>query len=372
MRFGPLYINPAIALTNFGVDNNVFNTPDQLQPQSDLTLTLSPTADWWLRMGRTWLTGKLREDLIWYQDFVDQRSANTHFNGSWLVPLNKLSFSVGGDWVDAKERPGFEIDARLHRNEQAANAVAEVRAFSKTFFGLRGERRMFDFDKTDTFLGTIPYRQLDRTTTSYAITARNQLTPLTSLTFSLGSEQDRFDFSTLRDSDSTVYEFGVRFEPEALIKGSAQIGFRDFKPLYPDELQGYSGSIADAALSYVWLESTRFGFNMTRNVEYSYDINQPYYLQTAANGQISQRIYGPLDVEARLGFARLAYTNREGVTVVDPDRVDRVRSWGVGVGYRMGRDMRVGFNIDGQRRLSNVELRGYDGLRFGFAVTYGR
>ena len=57
IRFGPLSLKSTIALTNLGVDTNVFNQADADQPQSDFTMTFSPTTDVWLRMGRTWITG---------------------------------------------------------------------------------------------------------------------------------------------------------------------------------------------------------------------------------------------------------------------------------------------------------------------------
>lgn len=370
VRFGPLYLNPSAALTNAGIDNNVFNSPDQLAPQSDFTMTVTPAADWWVRFGRTWFAGNFKEDLVWYQDFVNQRSANSNFTANWLVPLNRISFSVGGNWINTKERPGFEIDARARRLEDAGNGVVEIRALSKTFFGARAERRHVDYQQDETFLGNNLRFELNRTMTSAGLTARNQLTPLTSVTFSAGRQEDRFEFSPLRDSDSTRLLGGMAFDPFALIKGSFQIGYRDFRPLAPD-LPGYSGSVADAALSYVVRGSTKLTVNVLRDIQYSYDVNQPYYLQTGVNGQLSQQIYGPLDIEVRLGTARLDYTTRDDVTVAVPDRTDRYRGWGAGVGYRVARDLRLGFNVDTQRRESDLPIHQYDGIRWGFAVTYG-
>jgi hypothetical protein len=57
------------------------------------------------------------------------------------------------------------------------------------------------------------------------------------------------------------------------------------------------------------------------------------------------------------------------VTVAD--RVDRVRTYGVGVGYHLSRDLRVGVNVDRSQRDSDVAHRQYAGLRIGTAVTYG-
>jgi hypothetical protein len=47
-----------------------------------------------------------------------------------------------------------------------------------------------------------------------------------------------------------------------------------------------------------------------------------------------------------------------------------VRAFGLGAGYRLGSDKRVGFTIERQNRTSNVHAYGYRGLRFGMSLTY--
>ena len=54
-----------------------------------------------------------------------------------------------------------------------------------------------------------------------------------------------------------------------------------------------------------------------------------------------------------------------------PNRTDTVQAYGGGVGYRAGKTLRVGFNVDQQKRKSRVALSQYEGLRFGTSVTYG-
>jgi hypothetical protein len=54
-----------------------------------------------------------------------------------------------------------------------------------------------------------------------------------------------------------------------------------------------------------------------------------------------------------------------------PDRIDQIRSYGGSIGYRLGNDIRIGFNVDQQHRSSPVFNRDYHGLRFGTSVTYG-
>jgi hypothetical protein len=108
VRFGPLWMNPTIALPNLGVDTNVFNEPSNASPKSD-TMTVAPKADLWLRMGRTWLSGTIAEDVVWYQQYESERSTNHLLGVAWKAPFNRLVTSVGASWVSTLARPGFEI-----------------------------------------------------------------------------------------------------------------------------------------------------------------------------------------------------------------------------------------------------------------------
>jgi hypothetical protein len=78
-----------------------------------------------------------------------------------------------------------------------------------------------------------------------------------------------------------------------------------------------------------------------------------------------------VDVVVRGGIRNLAYRSRAGAGLAVANRVDDVNTFGGGVGYRLGRGSRLGFNIDKERRVSDISLRTYDNLRFGSSVTYG-
>jgi hypothetical protein len=370
MRVGPLFINPTLALTNAGVDDNVFNDADSAAPKKDFTVTATPAADLWLRFGRSWIDGNVREDMVYYQKYVNERSANGSYKVNWVIPLNRLILNPGVAYVNTRDRPGFEIDSRSHHTELDYNGTVEIRALSKTFFGVRGDRRATKFAPDAVFLGSNLQNELNRTATTEAVTLRHQVTPLTSITFDVSREQDRFEVSPDRDTDSTAFTGGLKFDPFALIKGSAMVGYRDFKPLSP-AVPGYQGSTLAVDLSYIALGSTRLAVTAARDVQYSYDVNQPYYVQTGVTASISQQIFGPLDVVGRIGTNQLDYRDRVGAVVAVSQRVDHVKSHGGGVGYHLGRDMRIGFNIDQQRRISAVDSRQYSGLRYWFAVTYG-
>src|SRR5205823_2306633 len=64
MRIGPLYVNPTLALTNAGIDTNVFN--EASDPKRDYTVTITPATDLWVRAGPTWFQTNIREDLVWF------------------------------------------------------------------------------------------------------------------------------------------------------------------------------------------------------------------------------------------------------------------------------------------------------------------
>jgi hypothetical protein len=213
---------------------------------------------------------------------------------SWLIPLSRISFNPTASFTNTRDRPGFEVDARARRNEFDYGGTVEVRALSKTFIAVQTGRQISAFDRYAEFLGTNLSDQLNRTVSEEAISLRHELTPLTSLTFEVGREQDRFEFSPARNSDSTWVTAGVKLDPAAVIKGGAVVGYRDFQPL-DASLAGFKGTTVAADLSYVLLGATKFAVKGTRDVQYSYDVNQPYYVQSGMNLEISQQIVGPLD-----------------------------------------------------------------------------
>ena len=370
MRLGPLWVKPTIAVTNIGVDNNVFNQPDDLKPKSDFTFTATPAANLWLPMGRTWVVGRITEDLNWYQTYASERNASTGYSGGWHVPLTRLGFKVDGARRHALDRPGFEIDARVPRTESQVSGLVELKTLSKTFIGVTATRLRTNYDETAVFVGTSLRFQLNRTTTGYGLSLRHQLTPLTSIALTAGRYEDKFEFSPLRNSVSTNISGNVTFDKFALIRGGATIGYTDFQPQVAG-LADYQGLTGAVNLSYTLLGSTRFGFEFNRDVQYSYDVNQPYYLQTRVAGSIAQQIFGPLDLVARGSLATLAYRDRAGANVTASNRVDDLNTFGGGIGYHLGRDTRLGFNVDQSYRRSDVSNRQYNNLTFGSSVTYG-
>lgn len=367
-HIGRFMLNPTIALTNAGIDDNVFNAADVNNPKSDFTMTVTPHADAWFQVGRAWVTSTLKEDLVYYRAFASERSVNSSYRATVAVPFNRLTFRAGGEYLNTRDRPGYEIDARSRRAEHEVRGSVELRAFGKTFVGMTMDRTRVAFDKDAQFLERSLQIELNRTMSSAGVTVRHQLTPVTNVALLVDRQQDRFEFSPIRDSDSTRIAGAMTFS--ARIRGSASIGYRNFQPLAAD-VPAYKGGTASIDVSVAPVGSTRVGIRATRDLQYSYDVEQPYYLETGTGFSVTQGLSGPFDAIGRFQVQRLSYRGRLGRPLQHKDRTDVIHWVGGGIGYRVGRDMRVGFNVDKQHRTSDLAAHGYDGLRFGTAVTYG-
>jgi hypothetical protein len=370
VRFGPLYLSPTISLTNAGIDTNVFNEWDQAAPKRDFTLTVTLTTDAWLKMGPTWFTLNSKEDFVYYKTYASERSANNTDTLRWFVPLNRLAFIVGIDYLNTRDRPGYEIDARSQRVQNGYNAAIEYRALSRTFIAAKASVQKVNFDSVATFEGFNLHDALNRTMTSATLSVRHKLTPLTTVSLDVTRDENRFTFSPFRNTNSTQTIVGAQFDPVALIKGSASFGYRDFVPLGLG-VPRYRGSIAAVDASYVALGVTKFGVQANRDVQFSFELVAPYYVQTGVTGSVTQQIFGPLDIVGRAGFYQLDYRGVTGTPGLSADRTDYIHLYGGGIGYHFGPTVRLGLNIDQQRRTSTIGLRQYDDLRIGTAVTYG-
>ena len=79
LRAGPVLLNPTLAIPNAGIDTNVFNEPDYAEPDKDFTITFTPAADVWMRMGplvdRRQREGRSGPGIA---EFDSERSANRH------------------------------------------------------------------------------------------------------------------------------------------------------------------------------------------------------------------------------------------------------------------------------------------------------
>jgi hypothetical protein len=245
-----------------------------------------------------------------------------------------------------------------------------TRLSAKTAFDLYARYSRFRYTGDDAFLGTTLAERFNRRASAAGATFRYSLTPLTALTLTGDWAQERFDETPTRDNNSIRLVPGVELAPDALLKGSAKFGYRRFDALNVD-IPDFDGLVASVDLSYVLLGRTRFNVLFRRDIEFSFETVQPYYLQTGLGGGVRQGLGRGWDVEARASTYRLDYRTSTKADSILQGRVDRVTSYGGGVGYRLSDGSRLGFTVDQFNRSSEtLEIRDYNSLRYGFNVTY--
>jgi hypothetical protein len=172
---------------------------------------------------------------------------------------------------------------------------------------------------------------------------------------------------------------GVEFKPRALVSGSAFVGFRKFAPMEDAAFPEFTGLVANLGLSYTILGATTLGVSYVRDVNYSVEELQPYFVSNAAGASVRQALGRKFDLLASADRAVLSYRDlRFGVPapgVPQPPldaREDTTWIYAGSLGYRPGRQMRIGVGGSYWQRESTTRIfRNYDGLRLGTSITYG-
>jgi hypothetical protein len=367
LRLGPLAVNPSLALTSLGIDPNVFN--ESREPKRDFTASIEPQAQAWLRLGRARLSSRSRLELVYFQKYLNERSVNSDNQVRLELLLNRVKPFIEMSFLNSRQRPGYEIDARARREEESVKVGGQIRLLGQTWLEMAAHRSRVDFDADAEFLGTRLRDVLNRTVERVSAALRYPVTPLTTLVLFADTQRDRFELSRVRDSKSVRIIPGVEFGSRALISGRAFVGYHRFNSLAAG-FPGYRGLSALVDLGYTLRGSTRFAVRGERDVTYSFEVSEPYYVHTGISGSVTQVLARPWEAKVTWAQEQLDY-RRLGASEVATTRVDRVRRYGAGVGYRMQRDTRVGVDLDYYRRQSDVDERQYDTWRAGTSVTYG-
>jgi opacity protein-like surface antigen len=367
-HFGGIRFTPFLAITEVGVDTNVYHEFED--PKRDTTATFGPGVDYWFRLGRARVAAKSDVTYTWFETYTDQRSFNTDHNVKLSLPLNRLTPFVDGELLRGRTRPSYEIDSRSFRTESAYGGGIDVRVTGKSIVRLEGHHRDLDFRADEFFIDTSLREALNRTSDSGALSFREALTPLTTLVVMTEYENQQFTYSSFKDAHGLRIMPGFELDPFALISGKVFVGYHRFNVLDPT-VPDYQGLVANVEANYD-THATRVSLAVKRDVTYSYQTTEPYYLLSDITGQVIQKVTTRWDLMGRLGRQWLGYRQVELAGSSTMPREDRGYHVGGGVGYQLGENVRLGMNVDYYRRTSNQQqLREYDGVRVGGSFTYG-
>jgi hypothetical protein len=371
VKLGPFHFSPRIELTELGIDTNVKNASDE--PESDFTATVKPSATIWLPIARRGLVkAEFAPDLVWYKDFASERSIDPALTVLGEAYLRRFTLFARNDFLHSRQRPTLEIDLRSRRLENRVTAGVDMRLTPKLSLEVHGTRAETAYDADAVFLGTSLEETLNRTSTGFGTVARFRPTVLTAIALKAERFEERFELSPERDADNVRVMPGVEFQPRALIDGSAYIGMRHLNPVDESRLPEFSGLVADLGLSYTLLGATTIGVTYTRDLQYSFEPLQPYYVDNGTGARVRRALGARFDVV--LSADRHTYNYRDLILetfAAEPGRVDTIWNIGGSVGYRLGREGRAGLGLTYWRRDSTRGAREYDGLRIGTTASYG-
>ena len=116
----------------------------------------------------------------------------------------------------------------------------------------------------------------------------------------------------------------------------------------------YSGLVVKGSLTHTFAERTKVDLSLSRDVQYSFEETEPYYLTTGFRVVVTQQLGESFDVRAIVGRDRLDYREEATSGVPDDTRIDRASVLGAGVGYRFQANLRTGLDVEFAKRTSEV------------------
>src|SRR5690349_1556136 len=77
LKFGPVTVQPSLAIQNIGEDPNVFNS--STNPQTDFTMTISPKINVVFTARKSKTTFTQTTDYVYFKNYASERGANASY-----------------------------------------------------------------------------------------------------------------------------------------------------------------------------------------------------------------------------------------------------------------------------------------------------
>jgi hypothetical protein len=386
IHLGPLSVAPAIAITNVGRDSNVFN--ESRDPKSDLTATVAPSAQLWLRAGRAQLSVDSRLDAIFFRQYSEQGTISSVNTGRLDMVFNHFRPFVSGSFLRLHDRPSAEIDARVQRVEQAVKLGAAVRLAPRTSATVSFEENSVSFGGREGLVGSSLRHELDRSQQLRGVGLQYELTPLTTLVAEVQEEQTRFQFAGDRNATGIRLFPGFVFKPTALVSGDLHVGFLRYRPA-DVRVPRFAGVIAAVNVRSIIAGANELTLAIDRDLSQSIEA-QVYYVQTRASAAMTRQLNDRWNLSVSVSRLWLSYSSGApgavpatgtlvgGASAIDgvsafeilATRPDTVSAVGFGVGYRLTRAAQVGVSVGFAHRDAALASGRYDNVRTLASVTY--
>lgn len=346
---GPLAVEPAVAV-HTGPNSNINKDEEALAIRAYET-ALIPHFDVMWRTGRQEVIGFAALEFVFFADPRTVLGAraftasghNTFAEAAWSA-VGRLTPTVGYRYRNngARANDIEEVAQKSRRVEGTLSSSFDLRIGARTHVVGEYTFQQTRYDADASFRGNLLNEQLDYDRHIVSAGLAYELTPLTRVGAHVVRVDDRFRRNPGRNNDSVIVNGVVTWSPLARVSGVASAGVKSFSP--PDQsAERFKGVVVRTAMTYVGGDATLATVALTRDTEYSYDIQRSYYLSTEVRASVEQRIVGRLEAVVQGGIWTLNYRGFMGGE-------DRQTSYGGGMRFRLRPWMRAGFNVDQIRR----------------------
>src|SRR4029077_1127426 len=114
---------------------------------------IGPAINLWTHFSRLRISEKSVGQYLYFKEFANQRSWNTANELKLELPMARLKPFAIGAYSNTKQRPGFEIDARVRASTDVATLGTDLTLTGKTMLVMSASRSTTAFDQKETFLG---------------------------------------------------------------------------------------------------------------------------------------------------------------------------------------------------------------------------
>ena len=372
-RFGPFRIQPALVISNAGVDSNVYYSPSD--PVKDFTLTAGPAATVYLPIYRKLvLSVQGSPQYVWYSKTEQERTWNYYASGAAQLSLKDVFFSLDAKYSDARERWNTEIDIRPRRIEKGYGGSALLKTSWKTSVALAYRTAEYDYESVVYGDDFDVQERLNRRESYANLSLYYQAT--TQRRFFLDFEYGLFDFRSvdqalIKDSRSGAAYAGLELSPFGRrVKGRVRIGYKKFDIRNPEGID-YDGLVGDAQLSVRVARPLVVRGSFVRDVQFSLWYDNPYYLESRPGAGASVYVFRFLRFDYDYGFGRNVYPMAQEVEPgVEVKRRDDFDIHSAGVYFRLWKQTALGFVASWWARDSNLQAEDDKRTFFGVNLTY--
>ncbi len=365
VRLGPLALNPNLTIKNIGVEDNVFN--DATNPKRDVAATISPDTEAILRIGVLRFRAYSVSDTVFYKRYRDIRGGNRAFDGRLDLLFERFRPFLITNVQRTQDRPNNEVDLRPRRGLRTVGGGFGVQLASRLGLVVTAQRGFTSYQRGLEFRDADVKRFLDRTSESVSTDLRFAATPLTTVVLTDIIENVRFPFESIRNNHSHTVGLRFEFSPDAVINGRVNVGYERFHAGL--HVPPANTVVTGGKVGFSLFGATQFDFEVDRGIDYSIEETQPYFIRSGGRISVTQRLFGPLDVQAIGQREQLVYRPLDTVNL-QPDHA-WIDVGTLSTGWNLKDRSRIGINYEVKQRRSPYTDRNYNRRRIFGSWTYG-